>query len=236
MTISRSALESGFSATDGTVFTTASFTPSANKLILVYISARPSASTGTASLSGNGLTWVLVSGETSGVRYSAIWRSMGVSPSAGGLTITFTDTMRNCTWEISEFDGVDTSGSNGSGAIVQSVNDDSGANLVTSLSITLASFGDATNNASYGGFTHRASEDQVEESGYTELSEQQISGEIHTGSAQWKIGEDTSVSCSWATSARAVGAACEIKIAASVGSGYAQSIMDSGMFEIRGVV
>ncbi|HEB27141.1 MAG TPA: hypothetical protein ENI05_05120 [Porticoccus sp.] len=217
MAISRTALESGFNTTDGTVFTTASFTPSANKLVLVYISARPAGRSETASLSGNGLTWVLVEGEQDtegGMRYSALWRAMGASPSAGQLTITFTASMRNATWEISEFDNVDTSGTNGSGAIVQAVKN--AASSVTSISPTLSSFGDATNNATYMGATHRIDEAQNVEAGFTELSEQQT-GEAHTGSAMWKVGEDLSPTIDWATSANAVAVACEIKAVAVVG-------------------
>ena len=105
--IGRTALAADFDAVDGTEFTTASYTPSANKLVLAYITGRPSGSTGTVSLSGNGLTWVLVEGEKQGIRYSAIWRAMGASPSTEALTITFTDNMRSATWEISEFDNVD---------------------------------------------------------------------------------------------------------------------------------
>ncbi len=211
MDISRAALTDDFSATDGTVFTTASITPSANKLILLYISGRPSGSTPTAIVTGNGLTWVLVNGEDTSVRYSALYRAMGASPSSGAVTITFSLEMRNATWEISEFDFVDTSGTNGSGAIVQSVRDT--ASAATSITPTLAAFADATNNATYMGATHRDHNNAMTpEAGFTELSDNST-GEQHVGAAQWRIGEDVSPTYSWSGSAGAVAVACEIKAA-----------------------
>jgi hypothetical protein len=76
---------------------------------------------------------------------------MGASPSAGAFTATFGDTQDlGRTVIIVEVAGVDTSGTNGSGAVVQSdVNTGSG----TALSAALAAFGSVNNGvvAAWGG-------------------------------------------------------------------------------------
>jgi hypothetical protein len=108
------------------------------------------------SVTGNGLTWVEVAkvgvALNSGSNYNAqlsLYRAMGASPSAGAITINVGFNCVSCAWSLIEFSGIDTSGTNGSGAIVQSVTNT--ASTVTSITGTLSAFSSA-GNATYGAF------------------------------------------------------------------------------------
>ena len=184
MTVTANQLTSG-AATGVTSQDTASISPGANKLILVSIYNRNINPAVQPTLSGNGLTYVLVRTETLTIHRVSIYRAMGASPGAGAITIDCGGTSQDqLEWSVTEFDGVDTSGTNGSGAIVQSGGaQDSGG--TTSMTITLAGFG-STENAAYGSIRHGAP--ITEGSGFTELSEVTT----YTGfQSEWKINDNT---------------------------------------------
>lgn len=192
-----------------TSYPTASISPSGNKLILAVVGSSVSSGTpNTPTLTGNGLTWVEVASIATTVTRITVFRAMGASPSAGAVTIDFAaQTQSRCFWSISEFDGVDTGGANGENAVVQSATGN--ATSGTSLVVTLAAFGSAT-NAAFGGLFKQTVEAITEGSGFTELAESQGTGLVIQ--SEWKDSEDTSVDWSWATAATRVGGiAVEIK-------------------------
>ena len=132
----------------GTVFTTASFTPTANALVIgCVLNSHASAAEEPVSVVGNGGTWVKITtqlGDASTWRLTS-YRYMQASPSTGTLVFTYTGAQTGAAWKIHEFTGVDTSGTNGSGALVQFADDVIGTGNTT-LTVTLGAFGDATNN------------------------------------------------------------------------------------------
>ena len=94
------------------VYSTASQTPTANRVVLAVVassatSTRPDAPT----LSGNGLTWVNIGtfyGSTTGttrVRVTGFAALTGASPSAGVVTITHASSQAACSWSFAEFPG-----------------------------------------------------------------------------------------------------------------------------------
>ena len=114
---------------------------------------------------------------------------MGSSPTAGAVTITFSGTPHEVLWTISEFSNVDTSGTNGSGAIVQAITGSS--NSVTSFTITLGAFQSST-NATYGltqGFTCCGAP-ITQGSGFIQIVNQ---GSNVRQVAQYKLSADTTV-------------------------------------------
>ena len=131
-------------------YTTASIAPGANRLILAAVSQQGNAGDATVTLSGNGLTWVQVANVVSvtGTRQFTLFRTIGSSPSSGVVTITCSAT-NIVMWSISEFNGIDISGTNGSGALVQSATRDNEGNADTSTTITLGAFSNAA-NATFG--------------------------------------------------------------------------------------
>lgn len=214
MAIAPTLLLANETTTDGTSATTASYTPGANKLITADIVTCKIGGGDTPTLSGNGLTWVQVATQV-GIIYRRItrFRAMGASPSTGALTIDCAGvTQDSFAWSITEWDGIDTGGTNGSAAVVQSA---TGSGSGTTGTVTLAAFGSA-NNAAFGGFVHGANDATTPESGYTELSDRGYSdGGTDTAlETEWVAGEDTSVTATWPLGVTWAGVAIEIKAAA----------------------
>lgn len=123
---------------------TASISPASNAVIYAAI-ANAATSAATPTASGNGLTWVAVNNQLIGTaRNLTVFRAMG-SPSAGAVTFDFAAQAQNSTaWVVVQFAGADTSGTNGSGATVQSVKSVLGATNTT-MTNTLAALGSAAN-------------------------------------------------------------------------------------------
>lgn len=211
MAVTATQLTANGSDTNATSYTTASISPTGNTLILVSVYSRKTGDATGATLTGNGLTWEsVVSQEDSGnsLRHE-IFRSMGASPSTGAITIDFgAQTQELCAWNVTQFNGVDTSGTNGSGAVGVSAGnvDESMGN--TGITVTLAAFG-SVNNATYG--STRAGNTIVEGTGFTELAEVSSATDVPFFQAQWKNTPDTSVDWSWAsTDSFPIAVACEI--------------------------
>ena len=178
---------------------TATLTLSANKLALVAVSVVASG-VGTASLpsvSGAGRTWDLVASATvvSSAFYVAVFRSLG-SGGSGALTINTNNTSgnRDVQWSVAEFDGVDTSGTNGSNAVVQSATSIAASTTPTA---TLAAFA-SSNNCTYGCcaiLNSSAARTLAAGSGWTGLSatSQIFSSGTFAKAVEFKSANDTSV-------------------------------------------
>lgn len=241
MALAFSALTSGETNTNATSYTTASVSPGADRLILLCLTInRNSAAAVTPTISGNGLTWVQIGSTvtfaTDVTIQSAIciFRAMGASPSAGAITVDHGGvTHEGLQWAVIEVTGMDTSGTNGSGAIVQS---DSArlptvAEAALSISKALASFADS-NNRGFAWACHSFTEQIVPRTSWTELVDvSTATAPSRDSEAQWSdaAGADATVSCSWATtSSRAAIMGLEIAIA-PVASGHIAKLALSGV-------
>mgnify|MGYP000930239427 CR=1 FL=1 len=218
MAVSGSNLTVGSSATDATSYNTASVSPTSNNLVLVSVANSLSGTPTTPSLSGNGLTYVQVNTvvyDASGTqRRLTTFRALGASPSAGAITISFgATTQLNCIWVVDQFSGVDTSGTNGSGAVVQSATN-SATSAPSALTVTLAAFGSA-NNATYGSFSWNDNANTATPgTGFSELNEHQQATEQISIQSQWRADNDTSVDVSLTGATGEIGGiAVEIKAA-----------------------
>ena len=207
-----SSLTSGSSTTDATSYETASITPTSNALVLLAFTSRTATAdivVGTAS--GNSLTWDLVDNipVSGNNRTVVVRRAMGVSPTTGTITISFgAQTQTSAIWSVVECTGVDTSGSNGSGAIVQSIDQDSGA-MATSFTNTMADFG-STANAGYTAAMHIANEATTPGSSWSEIHDVAIAENAYGFQTQYKINDKVGTA-SWATSSFFQDIAIEIK-------------------------
>jgi invasin-like protein/calcineurin-like phosphoesterase family protein len=153
-TIVHTLLTSGNGTVNGTVFTTASISPAPNTLVTVAVLGHRSPSAPNApTLSGGGMTtWTQVASITfdnltTSLKRLTIYRAMSPTPGSGPLTITFPNNVSNSQWIVSQWSGVDQSGTNGAGAIAQTATNR--ADAVSNLTATLAPFGSASNVA-YG--------------------------------------------------------------------------------------
>ncbi len=139
-----------------TVKTVAFSTSAANELLLAFISSDASGSGSNSkvnSISGGGLTWTLVLRTNTQRGTAEIWRAF-TAATLSNVTVTATLSQNvSSSLTVMSFSGVDTSGSNGSGAIgaTQSANASSGAptaQLVTTRNESLViGVGDDYDNA-----------------------------------------------------------------------------------------
>lgn len=196
--------------------TTASVTPTANNLVLLTVSIRNGASTNPTAptVAGNGLTWVQVDNSnydsTSGSRRTVyLFRGLAASPSAGTIVITFGETETDASWVVDQFGGVNTSGTNGSGAIVQSVKSNDQTGSVSTLTETLATFSSSL-NAAYATFGTDGAITPVAGTGFA-LKGHAASGTNVTSDTEFVSAVNTSAAMSWAGNALIGGIALEIK-------------------------
>jgi hypothetical protein len=221
--ITHTPLTAGTNPTNTAVYTTASISPASNTLVTIAVLSQRSygASAAPAVIGGGMATWVQVATVTfdalgAPLRRMTIYRAMSAAPGSGPITITFAGNQSNAQWIVSQWDGVETSGTNGSGAIVQTASN--AADIVNGLGVTLPAFGDAANVA-YGVFGVNSSVAAVTPgSGFTEIAEVP-SGENTPGSlmAEWAISRQT-IDAGW-TNLRGAVLGVEIKTAAGGGGG-----------------
>ncbi|MGN6391605.1 MAG: Ig-like domain-containing protein [Gemmatimonadales bacterium] len=195
-------LTAGGTAVNGKVCTTASIAPAANALVTVAVLGHNgSAASPSPVVSGGGMAaWAQVATVTfdpvgTPHKRMSVFRAMSASPGSGPIRITFTATQANCEWVVSQWQGVETSGSNGSNAIAQSGS--SRANTVTGLTVTLGAFS-SSNNVAYGIFGIRRSAAGITPgTGFTEIAER-ASGETPPSDlqAEQRPGDNT-VDAKW---------------------------------------
>lgn len=216
MAITLTSLTEGEDEVNRSSYTTSSISPTANRLVIAVIGNNKATSPpNVPTLSGASMTWVeittaLYDDIASPNKRVTMFRALKASPGSGVITIDLVNEQRACKWSFFEFAGIDTGGTDGSDAIVQSATNavDSG----TSLTVTLASFASST-NATVGGVGRDAVDAITQGTGFTEIHEQ--SGEGFSIETEWRDDADTTVDWSFDTSDRQAGVAIEIAGAAA---------------------
>lgn len=228
MATTQNALTSGSSATNGTSYNTAVVAPASNELVCIKVFSECVTANDDpipSSITGNGLTWVLIDSQLVGDTFGGIswWRAMGASPSSGAITINFTDTQNGCLWNVIENGNVDTGGSSGSGAVVQSAK---GNGTGTTLTVTLGAFGSANNatQGAFGAYTDTGNVMSVTPgTGFTEIYDIELDlGWKDSLASEWRVDNDTTVDVTWSQATdNCCGIAIEIKEAvAAAGNDY----------------
>ncbi len=199
---------------------TASISPAPNALILLTVTARTNISVDTnqPTVTGNGLTWVLVNDilfdtTSSSRKRVSVFRAMGSAPTTGSATIDYGgQAQTNINYSVDQFKGVNTKGTNGSEAIVQSVVAKDESATTNTITATLGAFS-SPNNATFGGFgTDGGGAGSTVGSGFTALGSVQTANVLYLLS-EWNPGNDTTVDASW-TGNRMMGVvAMEIAVA-----------------------
>lgn len=219
MAIAATNKTTGLDDTDQTTaYTTASVSFVATRLYLVsFVTHSSAAGAPTAqTATGGTLTFTEVTNITfatiaTPVKRLTVFRCM---PSADETTAVSLNqgavNKGHGRWVIDEFTGIDTSGVNGAGAIVQSVTNR--ADTGTGLTVTLAAFG-STDNVGFGSFAHAANEVTTPGVGFTELGDV-VGTETPTTSleTEWKLNDNT-VDATWSTTTASGGIGIEIKAA-----------------------
>lgn len=182
--------------TDQTSYTTASISPTANRLVILTVRNAFSTGPNTPTVSGAGMTWTQITTavDAGNIRRVTMFRALAASPGSGALTIDLAGQSQiNCNWSISEFSGIVTTGTNGADAVVQSNTNTANATN-TGLTVTLSAFG-STNNASHGVCIKNASNVPVAGSGFTELASYTTVNKVES---EWQINDNT-VDWTWAS-------------------------------------
>jgi hypothetical protein len=217
--IAQALLAFGSDPTNQRTFTTASIAPAANALITIAVLGHNSTSAPPSpAVSGGGMTgWTEVASVTfddltTSHKRLTIFRAMSGAPGSGPLTITWSSTVSNCQWIVSQWTGVDASGVSGAGAIVQSAS--GRADASGGLALTLAPLA-AAGNVAYGVFGVNSKVPAITAgTGYTRIDEE-ASGESPYADllSEWALNR-TVIDASWlAKNAAALG--MEIRAAAS---------------------
>lgn len=167
MAITGTALTTGSTTTDGVgPFTTASITPSANQPVIVdVLFTVGSGQTPTASVSGCGLAWTLLTQTASGARTLFKFLGVGPSPTTGVLSFSGdgSTTISSCLWVVSQAAGVATAVNNG---VVQVVN----AKPASSTSASVAFASTVTSgNATFGALAVAAAQNPTAGTGWTSM-------------------------------------------------------------------
>ena len=212
----RSAIHS---SSDASSYSFAPVAASDNLLYVVFVNtsigsgAAPSAT----SVSGAGLSFTEI-GAPGGLLYAArsvvrrmqAWRALSsAGATTGSITIDLDGISTSLDAVLLQISGVDTSGTNGSGAIGQSATNQ--AKNATSLSVPLAAFG-SLENRPIAFFSHRVAEATTEGPGYTELDDASHTKPGTGAQAEWHATvADTTPSASWLTASHGGGFAIEVK-------------------------
>ena len=215
-TIAHALLTVGTGPNNSSEYTTASITPAPNALVTVAVTAHRSSGTRPPpTLSGGGMSaWDEVATATfddvgSPKRRVTVYRAMSAAPGSGPITISFQGNVSNAQWIVSQWMGVATSGTNGSGAIGQTGT--SATDLANGLAVSLASFANA-GNVGYGVFSVVSDEAAITSgAAFTQIA-QQPSGDRTPGDlmAEWAVNRAL-IDASWSSLA---GAAIGVEIKA----------------------
>lgn len=219
-----------FTANSNTYTTTATLTSVANRL---YIGASGNRATtlrtftsATHNAGTNPLTFVKVGDRTYNTIATPLsrlvsYRAMKANASnAGTVTVLWSGTVSCCFIAISEFDGVDTSGTDGSGAILQGTVNNAG-DSVNTLNTVLAALGNSNNRCWSAASTNKVCT-FTPDANYTEIVDSSPGGsEVFAEDTQWDAGTgDLTCTHTPSTTANNMGAiAHEIVAAAAVPSG-----------------
>lgn len=223
-------LKTSAAGTSGSSVTTASITPTggANAVVVVdIVASKTTAGINSPSVSGAGLVWTSIAEieYLEGVAWQ-ITSYAGLDTSgtatAGTLSISFSAQSQNVIgYAVTEYTGVDASSF--ANLVVQTAtNSVSGSS--SGLTVTLAAFADATNNAVGGLFSHRVDTESVTaEAGYTtNATVTHSTTPNYQAISVYKVGQDTTPSCTYTASVRGcLGLAYELKAASSGVTGTA---------------
>jgi hypothetical protein len=206
--------------TDLAAYTSSSFTPDANQLIVVSFSSTQAASTDpstvTVSNSGTGLTWTLVSeflykpGGTTRCRLSIYAAKAPASPVAMTVTGTYSAAITGCIINAFQVTGSNVATGSVASCFVQTVPSSASA-VGTSASVTLAAPAQAKNRP-FLVVAHTANEDTTAQTGWTEIADNGITLPVQALQVQWRSAIfDTATGATWTTSTNYGAVAMEIK-------------------------
>ncbi len=170
-------LTAGNTTTGASSFNTASISPGANRLNVLFVVSADGggADPGVPQVTGGGHTttaWVQIATQQMGAaRRISAFRNLSASPGSGAVTINFSGaggSQNSACWSIIEVPDVNTGGTQGSGAVVQSTTVQATG---TGSTLTLAAF-EHVNNVHLLGAGLAGATTVTPDADFTELSDQ----------------------------------------------------------------
>ena len=210
---------------DQSAYSSASITPTANRLIVAYFeSARAGVDPTVVTAAGNGLSWSEITNHfwntddvganrSKGYIFAA---DTGASPSAGAVTFTHGGAVNHTygLWSIYELSGTDLASSGGSSTVAQcfvQVVKTTANTAGTSASPTLAAAGNGANRP-FMFVTHFANEVTNPAASWTEIAEFITTTPVRALESQWRSDAfDTAATATWTSNVRHGGISFEIK-------------------------
>jgi hypothetical protein len=215
--VARYSLTSGSTIGASASFATATITPGAGRLALVFVMSRRVGGPATPTTSGNGLTWQQVASVLNlagGNSRITCFRAMGPAPSGGPLTFDFAGQQQEaCAWSVFEYDNVDGSGTDGSGAVVQQQTTNGN---VTTLAVTLGPLANAAASVVVGGVALGINETVTPGAGLAQIDLLPFVQGTTRGTLQTEDRTGGTVNWSWPAMANAGAIALEIKAASPI--------------------
>src|SRR3984893_7188590 len=177
----RKPLTTGQNQVHQVSYGTDSITPGANRLVLAFLLQATNQPAILPTATGNGLTWKVVQsvsiGDGGNWRLTCFRAMKPSAPSEGPVTFTFSDQLQGfVAWSIIEYDGVDTSGADGEGAVVQSAQ---ATGVGSNLSVPLGGFAEAAYDWAVGGLGLADAKAIPQSPGFSKIHEQNV---VQTGS------------------------------------------------------
>ena len=214
--MARTNLTSGSSTATASTYKTGVFSPASDQLVLAFVTSTVigGAAAPIPAANGNGLTWVQVASvDLAGLPDSRLTclRAMGAAPVAGVLTFDFGGAAQTlCAWSVFEYDNIDESGSDGSGALAQFVTN---SGTGTTLPVLLGPLADPAKSTVAGAIVVEASVAVSPGAGLSQIDQQPFAKGANRGTLQTedRIGGGQTVDWSWTGSARSAAIAVEIK-------------------------
>ena len=215
---------------DASSYTTTGTAGANNKLYLITVENSHATAPALPTLThSGGLTCVEIANSVASNRRVTLFRALKTTGVSAG---TFTADAAGATqtsWSVvvDEATEVDTTGTDGAGAIVQS---DTSAGSGTTATGNLAAFADAVNNAAFMATMNNLNSPITEEAGYTELADLGHANPTRRVETEYKLGEDTSVTSTFSSAAWHC-IAVEVKAAA--GAAAASLLWNPSVFPLR---
>jgi hypothetical protein len=211
--ITHTLLTAGNNPANQKVYATASIAPAPNALVTIAVLMRRSSGVISPTITGGGMAqWDPVANtdfDTQGTptKRLIVFRGLSATPGSGPISITFSSSVSNVQWIVSQWTGVDASGTNGAGAIAQTGTGRSDG--ATTLAVSLGAFASAKDVA-YGVVGVAKNGPTVTPaSGFTEIAEVS-SGETSALQSEWAPNQST-IGASWGSSTKAGILAVEIR-------------------------
>lgn len=206
-----------------TSFTTASVSPSGDRLTVVSVHAyRSTGSTAPSapSVTGNGITYSLIHTQdvdNAGTDRATVFVYTGVASTAGVITVSFgAITMTRCVWVVDQSDANVVTTGNGADAVLQHVGLTSGSVSSQSVGYTQVQSG----TTMYAVFAHQTNVATTPRASWTEVADT-FPVTLASLETQYFTGSDTAASASWGTAARTGGVVLEVTAPSITGTAAA---------------